>query len=169
MKESIMTEQKSKFEVLQEKISAQVGPPVFENGEKEKAYLNQQFFARLAAAVYKLIFEKTEGAFYLYVPESGLWVRQDDASMIDRVSLLMMEFANEMENSDIAAIVLISVLSGVYLGFRLDIRLKPAIVSIRTHNTSNKTVQFKRNRVLFPSRTTKRRKNDGNGIVFYSS
>lgn len=96
-----MTEQKSKFEVLQEKISAQVGPPVFENGEKEKAFLNQQFFARLAAAVYKLIFEKTEGAFYLYVPESGLWVRQDDASMIDRVSLLMMEFANEMEKSDI--------------------------------------------------------------------
>ena len=82
--------EKNKFEILQEKISAQVGLPVFETGEKGKAFLNQQFFAKLAVEVYHPIFEKTEGAFYLYAPESGLWVRQDEATMIDMISLLPM-------------------------------------------------------------------------------
>ena len=82
--------EKNKFDGLREKISAQVGTPTFTDGETKKPELNQQFFARLAAAVYNPIFEKTEGAFYLYVPESGLWVRQDEATMIDMISLLPM-------------------------------------------------------------------------------
>lgn len=87
------------FDVLREKISAQVGDPTFTDGETKKPELNQQFFARLAAAVYNPIFEKTEGAFYLYVPESGLWVRQDEPAMIDRISLLMMRYADETSDS----------------------------------------------------------------------
>jgi len=91
--------EKNKFDGLREKISAQVGTPTFTDGETKKPELNQQFFARLAAAVYNPIFEKTEGAFYLYVPESGLWVRQDEATMIDMISLLMMKFAKETSDS----------------------------------------------------------------------
>ena len=84
---------------LCERISVQVGPPTFTAGEKQKPELNQQFFARFAAAVYKPIFEKTEGVFYLYVPETGLWVRHDEAAMIDLICLLMKRFADETEDS----------------------------------------------------------------------
>ena len=87
------------FDVLREKISAQVGDPTFTDGETKKPELNQQFFARLAAAVYKPIFEKIEGAFYLYAPDTGLWVRQDEPAMIDRISLLMMRYAEETSDS----------------------------------------------------------------------
>ena len=87
------------FDDLRERISAQVGDPTFTDGETKKPELNQQFFARFAAAVYKPIFEKIEGAFYLYAPETGLWVRQDEPAMIDRISLLMMRYADETSDS----------------------------------------------------------------------
>ena len=87
------------FDDLRERISAQVGDPTFTDGETKKPELNQQFFARFAAAVYKPIFEKIEGAFYLYAPETGLWVRQDEPAMIDRISILMMRYADETADS----------------------------------------------------------------------
>ena len=43
-----MTNECIEFDALREEISAQVGPPVFETGEKGKEFLNQQFFAKLA-------------------------------------------------------------------------------------------------------------------------
>lgn len=94
-----MTNECIEFDALREEISAQVGPPVFETGENGKAFLNQQFFAKLAVEVYNPIFEKTEGAFYLYAPESGLWVRQDEPAMIYKLSLMMMDFAEETSDS----------------------------------------------------------------------
>ena len=94
-----MSEFEKDYDVLRREISVQVGPPVFETGENDKPFLNQQFFARLAAKVYDPIFEKTEGAFYLYVPESGLWVRQDEPAMIDKISLMMMDFAEGMSDT----------------------------------------------------------------------
>ena len=90
---------KDNFDALREDISVQVGPPVFETGENGKAFLNQQFFAKLAVEVYNPIFEKTEGAFYLYEPESGLWVRQDEPAMIYKLSLMMTDFAEETSDS----------------------------------------------------------------------
>ena len=94
-----MTEQNLNFDVLREKISVQVGPPTFTAGEKQKPELNQQFFARFAAEVYNPIFEKTEGAFYLYAPKTGLWVRHDEAAMIDLIGMLMKRFADVTSDS----------------------------------------------------------------------
>ncbi len=96
---TIPMSEKEKFDVLCERISMQVGPPTFTGGEKQKPELNQQFFARFVAEVYNPIFEKTEGVFYLYEPETGLWVRHDEAAMIDLISLLMKRFVEETSDS----------------------------------------------------------------------
>ena len=89
-----MTEQKLNFDVLREKISVQVGPPTFSGGEKQKPVLNQQFFAKLADEFYKPIYEKTEEAFFIYSPENGLWEIQNTSTMLERISDLMMRFAD---------------------------------------------------------------------------
>lgn len=95
---TIPMSEKEKIDVLCERISVQVGPPTFTVGEKQKPELNQQFFARFAAEVYKPIFEKTEEVFYLYAPETGLWVRHDEAAMIDLIGMLMKRFADVTSN-----------------------------------------------------------------------
>lgn len=82
------------FNKLREKISVLVGPPTFSGGKKQKPVLNQQFFAKLADEVYKPIYEKTEEEFYIYSPETGLWEHQNTATMLERLSDLMMRFAN---------------------------------------------------------------------------
>ncbi len=82
------------FDVLREKITVQVGPPTFSGGGKQKPVLNQQFFAKLADEVYKPIYEKTEEAFYIYSPENGLWEIQNTSTMLERISDLMMRFAD---------------------------------------------------------------------------
>ena len=87
------------FNKLREKISVLVGPPTFSGGKKQKPVLNQQFFAKLADEVYKPIYEKTEEEFYIYSPETGLWEHQNTATMLERLSDLMMRFANATGDS----------------------------------------------------------------------
>ncbi len=94
-----MTEKNLNFDALREKISVQVGPPTFSGGGKRKPVLNQQFFAKLAVEVYNPIFEKTEEEFYIYSPETGLWEMQNTSTMIERLSDLMMRFANAIGDS----------------------------------------------------------------------
>ena len=86
------------FDVLRERISAQVGAPTFSggSGNKEKPVLNQQFFAKLAEEVYKPIYEKTEEAFYIYSPENGLWELQNTSTMLERISDLMKRYADAL-------------------------------------------------------------------------
>ena len=92
------------FDELCEKITAQVGSPTLIVGDKQKPVaLNQHFFARLVAEVYNPIFERTEKTFYLYSPETGLWEPQDEPSMIDLISTLMMRFAQEKGDAVINA------------------------------------------------------------------
>ena len=96
-----MTEQKNTFDVLREKITAQVGAPIFSggSGNKEKPVLNQQFFAKLAVEVYNPIYEKTEEEFYIYSPETGLWEPQNASTMLERMSGLMMRYASATGDS----------------------------------------------------------------------
>lgn len=83
------------FEELRRKLIPQVGPPTYPGGNKRQPTLNQQFFARLAKEVFNPIYEKIEELFYIYSAENGLWEPQDTPTMLERISLLMMRYANE--------------------------------------------------------------------------
>jgi len=83
------------FDELCEEITAQVGSPTLLGGEKMKPVLNQHFFARFAAVEYNPVYETSEEVFYIYSPETGLWEPQDEPSMIDLISTLMLHFAQE--------------------------------------------------------------------------
>lgn len=86
---------KPDFEELRRKLTPQVGPPTYPGANKRQPTLNQQFFARLAKEVFNPIYEKIEELFYIYWAEYGLWEPQDTPTMLERISLLMMRYANE--------------------------------------------------------------------------
>lgn len=81
------------FAELREKITVQVGPPTFPGEKNQKPTLNQLFFAKLAVEVYGPIYEKTEEAFYIYSPSTGLWEIQSRSTMLERVGDLMRRYA----------------------------------------------------------------------------
>ena len=87
------------FERLRAILSQQVGPPTYPGVNKKQPTLNQQFFARLAEEVFRPIYEKTEETFYMYTPGTGLWEPQNTATMLDKISDLMMRYANALGDS----------------------------------------------------------------------
>ena len=82
------------FAELRKQLSQQVGPPTYSGGSKKQPTLNQQFFAWLGKEVFDPIYEKTEETFYMYSPETGLWEPRSTATMLAKISDLMMRYAN---------------------------------------------------------------------------
>ena len=79
------------------------GDPVILNDEDQVIGVNQQCFAALFEKIYKPIFETTEDSFYLYKPSTGLWTVTSKEVLMNKLSLLMKDYANFIGNSDIVA------------------------------------------------------------------
>ena len=79
------------------------GDPVILNDEDQVIGVNQQCFAALFEKIYKPIFETTEDSFYLYKPSTGLWSVTSKEVLMNKLSLLMKDYASFIGNSDIVA------------------------------------------------------------------
>ena len=76
------------------KLVDEYGEPVILNDDEQVTGVNQQCFAAIFANVYKPIFETTEDCFYLYNPTTGLWVVTSKEVLMNKLSLLMKDYAN---------------------------------------------------------------------------
>ena len=73
------------------------GDPIILNDSGQVTGVNQQCFAALFEKIYKPIFETTEDCFYLYDPSTGLWTTTCKEVLMNKLSLLMKDYANYIE------------------------------------------------------------------------
>ena len=73
------------------------GDPIILNDSGQVTGVNQQCFAALFEKIYKPIFETTEDCFYLYDPSTGLWTNTSKEVLMNKLSLLMKDYANYIE------------------------------------------------------------------------
>ena len=73
------------------------GDPIILNDSGQVNGVNQQCFAALFEKIYKPIFETTEDCFYLYDPSTGLWTTTCKEVLMNKLSLLMKDYANYIE------------------------------------------------------------------------
>jgi phage/plasmid-associated DNA primase len=71
---------------LWKKLSAQHGPPGYENEKGKVTGINERFFAELLAAENRLVHEANEERFYLYNTANGLWERTSVHSLKTKLS-----------------------------------------------------------------------------------
>ena len=79
------------------------GEPMILNDSDQVTGVNQQCFAALFEKIYKPIFETTEDCFYLYNPATGLWAVTSKEVLMNKLSLLMKDYANFIHASGIIA------------------------------------------------------------------
>ena len=73
------------------------GDPIILNDIGQVTGVNQQCFAALFEKIYNPIFETTEDCFYLYNPSTGLWINTSKEVLMNKLSLLMKDYANYIE------------------------------------------------------------------------
>ena len=82
-----------------EGLIEEYGDPMLLNDSGQVTGVNQQCFAALFEKVYKPIFETTENCFYLYNPSTGLWTVTSKEVLMNKLSLLMKDYANFIASS----------------------------------------------------------------------
>ena len=80
-----------------EELVEEYGEPMILNDSGQVTGVNQQCFAALFEKIYKPIFETTEDCFYLYNPTTGLWAVTCKEVLMNKLSLLMKDYANYIE------------------------------------------------------------------------
>ena len=86
-----------------EELVEQYGDPMIVNESGQVTGVNQQCFAALFEKIHKPIFETTEDCFYLYNPTTGLWAVTSKEVLMNKLSLLMKDYANFIAASGIIA------------------------------------------------------------------
>ena len=86
-----------------EELIEEYGDPMLLNDSGQVTGVNQQCFAALFEKVYKPIFETTENCFYLYNPSTGLWTVTSKEVLMNKLSLLMKDYANFIAANGITA------------------------------------------------------------------
>ena len=86
-----------------EGLIEEYGDPMILNDSGQVTGVNQQCFAALFEKVYKPIFETTEDCFYLYNPSTGLWTVTSKEVLMNKLSLLMKDYANFIAANGITA------------------------------------------------------------------
>ena len=76
-----------------EELIEEHGDPMILNDSGQVTGVNQQCFAALFEKVYKPIFETTEDCFYLYDPSTELWTVTSKEVLMNKLSLLMKDYA----------------------------------------------------------------------------
>ena len=89
------------------------GAPMILNDSGQVTGVNQQCFAAMFEKIYKQIFETTEDCFYLYDPSTGLWVITSKEVLMNKLSLLMKDYARYIEARDIVNHRKVPVLSNI--------------------------------------------------------
>lgn len=89
------------------------GDPIILNDSGQVTGVNQQCFAALFEKIYKPIFETTEDCFYLYDPSTGLWTNTSKEVLMNKLSLLMKDYANYIEARGIVNHRKVPVLSNI--------------------------------------------------------
>lgn len=81
-------------EAAHEKLVRLTGP-AFTDGKA--ITLNAQFFARLFAGSNEVIYEETEGRFYLWDPDTGIWVPRSATEMREAIFACYRKWADEQD------------------------------------------------------------------------
>lgn len=89
------------------------GDPVILNDSGQVISVNQQCFAALFKKIYKPIFETTEDCFYLYNPSTGLWEVISKEVLMNKLSLLMKDYAGFVGASGIVNHRKVPILSNI--------------------------------------------------------
>ena len=96
-----------------EELVEEYGEPMILNDSGQVTGVNQQCFAALFEKIYKPIFETTEDCFYLYDPSTGLWTTTSKEVLMNKLSLLMKDYANYIEARGIVHHRKVPVLSNI--------------------------------------------------------
>ena len=89
------------------------GDPMIFNDNGNVTGVNQQCFAALFERIYKPIFETTEDCFYLYNPSTGLWEITSKEVLMNKLSLLMKDYATFVATSGIIAYRKVPIFSNI--------------------------------------------------------